>query len=241
MSPTGEREGGRPTMESLIVEVAGPRGVGKSTFVELLLVELRSRQVHHNQLEPFGTLRRLAFWLGSSVGRAYTRTVWPRLRPLTREEIRIFQRRFWRYRFRLLRFRSSPGVHVVDEGIYQLLLMLTVKSTVDDPAQIADRLRRMTRFPDLVIFLTASETEISARRRLRGNARDLKKPVMSPASLEALQKVTAMLQQLPRSYGESVLVESVDRSALQSAAEASAALISQRVGEMLEPLPGRDR
>ena len=241
MSPTDEGEGGRPSVDSLIVEVAGPRGVGKSTFVELLLAELRSRQVDHNRLEPVGTFGRLTFWLSSRVGRAYTRTVWPRLRPLTHEELLIFQRRFWRYRFRLQRFRSSPGVHVVDEGIYQLLLMLTVKTTVDDPAQIADRLRRMAGFPDLVIFLTASETDIRDRRKLRGNARDLQKPVMSPASLEALQKVTTMLQQLPRSYGESVLVQSVDRSALQHAAESSAALISQRAREMLDPLPGRDR
>lgn len=213
---------------SFLVEVTGPRGVGKSTFVGLLKEELTELQLPYNRLAPVSIGDRAVFGLNQLFGRFYTRMLWSQWCPVSIEERRIFQRRLWRYRYRLWRFAKFPGVHIFDEGIYQLMLSLYAKTDQEDVGEISRKLRSMVRFPDLIIFLSASEEAIRLRRGERGNTRDRLKPVISPAGRAAMAVMRTLLEDLPNADGEVVFVESVDRAALQRSAAEAAALIAAK-------------
>lgn len=213
---------------SIVVEISGPRGVGKSTFADLLRAELIKLHVEHDQLAPVRTPDKTMFWLCGLFWRLHARSIWARWRPVSSEELRLFQRRYWRYRYRSWRFSCSPGIHILDEGVYQLMLMLQAKTSQKDLRFISERLRRLVPFPEVIIFLSASEEAIKYRRLERANARDRLKPEVSTAGREAIRALRRLLEQLPSDQGQVFFVQSLDRSGLELAAEETARMIAAR-------------
>jgi thymidylate kinase len=178
---TGARRssGVRGVGNCLIVEFTGARGVGKSTLVELVRSELEKRGVAHDRYRPLSLGGKLLLRLASIVPFWRSTYTFIRWRPVSFSWLRKFQRRFRAIHFRSWRYQRQPGVYLLDEGVFQLMMVLNGKTAQKDMNLIASALQRIARFPDMAVLVQASEEAIAERRKKRGNQGDQLKPKLS--------------------------------------------------------------
>lgn len=155
----------------MIIEFAGFSGAGKSTLRDL--VAHRFSQLDDIQVLSEGeTLQRIG---GASVVsrtdllRAYSRVAWA-----LPESIRAWQRYAKRYARLQQLFRRCPpaSVCLLDEGVFQLIVGLCVKSRRARMGTIAPLLLRGIACPDLLCFVDAPVHVAEARMQARGRPSD---------------------------------------------------------------------
>jgi deoxyadenosine/deoxycytidine kinase len=182
----------------LIVEFTGARGVGKSTLAALVEKKLEERAAVSSKMKrlpPYGELYLAACRLPRQLRSTLIFLSW---RPVSWDEMRRFSKRFRRYLVYMQHMSRASGIQLLDDGIFQLMLMLYGKTTQKDMSRIAATLRRLTPFPDVVVSVQASQQDIEARRLKRGNARDLLKLRMSPGGRQALAGMQRVLGEISR-------------------------------------------
>lgn len=220
-------------MPALVVEFTGARGVGKSTLANLVRAELQSRNVPYNRFGPLGQYGKVRLWLSGVAAHARFWILCMSWRPTSWSEMRVIQNRFRKYRFRMRRYSEASGIILLEEGIFQLMMMLHAKSAQKKMSLIADQLGRLVPFPDLVVFVGASEEAIEARRLARGNRRDLLKPQVSTAGRAALTDLKNLLAEMSLADGALVMwVTNRDLTSLGAAAAEVAATINSSLEKM---------
>ena len=173
---------------SLVVEFMGARGVGKSTLVASVREELQRRKLSSetSPIEPVtGTLEKLL----EIPSRFRFRRFLERLQLTEPADVRLYERRFLRYGRRLRASSGDSDLVVMDEGMFQLLMMLVIRTGVEEASEIARELKSLVHFPDAVVFVRALPQTIEARRKLRGNAGDLLKPRISERGHRGLRSM----------------------------------------------------
>jgi hypothetical protein len=175
----------------LIVELAGLRGVGKSTLLPVVAEELHRRDIGVGR-PPLPASAKLGVVLRALGPRLTVR--W-RLRPWPpwSAASRRFDQRLTRYLHRVLRARGHPGVHLIDGGIGQLLMTVHTRGARADPLTQWDRLTDLLPLPDVIVLLTASERAIESRREARGTVEDRRTPRPAPHEHAALHSLEAYL------------------------------------------------
>jgi hypothetical protein len=217
--PSGVRGVGEP----LIVEFTGPRGVGKSTLVEFVRSELEKRGVSHDRYRPLGLGGKLLLRLTSIAPFWRSTYTFIRWRPVSWRELRKFQRRFRAIHFRSRRYQRQPGVYLLDEGVFQLMMVLNCKTAQEDMEIIATTLQGIVRFPNMAVLVQASEEAITVRRYRRGNKGDQLKPKLSVEGRSAYFRLRDFLHSLAASdFGaELISIDNRDEASLPEASEAS--------------------
>lgn len=178
---------------TFVVEFVGLRGVGKTTLAGEVSQTLRELGAAC-RLEPVGLPRKLALRL-ESYGRLATGfALVARRRPVSWTELHRCARAYSAVGHRLAQCRRKSGVHVIDEGIFQLGARIHLATRDQDLGAICDTLLRRLPPPDLVVVVEASLETVEARRRLRGNTRDALYKHVSAAAVRGLNDLKAMLQ-----------------------------------------------
>lgn len=179
--------------QSLVVEFAGLRGVGKSTLIPLVASELRRRGISVG-----GPRLRRSAKIAIAV-----RTLGPRLRVRWRlqpwspwsQAARRFDRRLTRYIYRRLGAALHPGVHLVDEGISQLLMTVHFHGARGDPPAQWEALVEMLSLPDVIVLISADDRAIELRRTARGSAEDRRSLRPAPHEHAAMGSLERYLSQ----------------------------------------------
>lgn len=232
-------------MDPLVVELLGPRGVGKSTLTELVLAELRSKNLAIEATLPPG--------LGPKVGRQLV-TLADRLRffatalawrPPSVRDLQAFRKRYRRLRLSATVFSGRSGIRLIDEGVFQLIMELQAKTAQKDVWRIAERLSGLVTFPDLVLLVEAPEEAIEERRRRRGNKGDVLRPRVVSWERAALGHTRALLSYLAASGAgpELIVVNNSVGETLTSTAAKIANELATRYAEGSRPVedsPGRE-
>lgn len=207
--------------DGFTVELLGARGVGKSTLARLLAAELRAMDLLAVPTFAPGVRAKLSRHLTTLGDRSrfiYSSLAW---RPLSARDLKTFRKRYRRLRLRSVTPYQGRGVHLFDEGVFQLIMELQAKTAQKDIRRIARRLSTLLPSPDLVIVVEASDETIAARRRMRGNARDLLRPEVAPWERAALTHTRTLLAELEAAGHQEVLVVTNDeeRSPAEIASE----------------------
>lgn len=174
----------------------GLRGVGKSTLAGEVGKILRELGTTCNRLEPAGLARKLALRLESYRRLATGFALVARRQPVSWTELRRCARAYRAVGQRLAQCRRASGVHVIDEGVFQLGAMIHLGTRRQDVGMICDSLLRRLPPPDLVVVVEASRETIEARRRLRGNSGDLRYKHVSAAAARSQDELKAILRRL---------------------------------------------
>jgi thymidylate kinase len=177
-----------------VVELTGARGAGKTTFASQLRRELLVRKLTASFTGP--PREGLLFRLRSIVDHLEALVVFGRWQPESRRELMALARRYRCLKQRFRRARGLPGVHVVDEGTWHLILTAYVKTRRKDMGLIMATLRRRLPLPDMVVLLDCAEDAISVRRSARANAGDRKHPRLNASGREGLLALRAAMADL---------------------------------------------
>lgn len=186
-------------MKSLVVELLGARGVGKSTLARLLLAELRKRNLAAEPTLSPGIGNKIARQLITLVDRGrftYTSLSW---RPQTARHLKTFRKRYRRLRLGATGKLDRSGIQLVDEGVFQLIMELHAKTAQKDIWKIADHMANLAAFPDVVVVVEDTEAAIEQRRRMRGNAGDTLRPRVASWERSALHHTKGLLTELAAS------------------------------------------
>jgi hypothetical protein len=219
---------GRPPGESLLVEFAGLRGVGKSTLIPLVRDALRRRgiAVGRPRLRPDARIALTLRALGLRVVVRWRVRPWP---PLSRAA-RSYDRRLTRYLHRMLRAAGHPGVHLIDGGIGQLLMTLHADGARPDPLAQWDALTGLLPLPDMMAVLTAEDDQIERRRAARGTTADRQLPRPAEHERAALRALEAYLTE-GRRHDRVELVRLAANDAPASLAQLLADVIERRYAD----------
>lgn len=188
-----------------VVELTGARGVGKSTTAGLIKAELTSRGVPFNVAANHSGFNSVTLRFSTAAAARKLEQHWRLWGVDTPEALSRYRERFRHYQVRRLRYSRKTGIFLIDEGIFQLMMMIAIRSGYD-LEDISRTFSRLVPMPDIVISVEASEDEIAARRRMRHNAGDLLKPDVSDRSREGLKRTQAYLRCLPESGGTTSVI-----------------------------------
>ena len=220
-------------MKKFVVELVGARGVGKSTLAQLLLAELRNRNLAAGSALSPRLSDKVARHLSTLVDRGrftFTSVIW---RPLSVRDLRTFRKRYRRLRLSSVKPANSPGIDLLDEGVFQLIMELQAKTAQKDIRRIADTMSHLIPFPDLVVVLEDTDDAIEQRRRMRANAGDLLRPRVVPWELSALDHTKSLLADLRVSGTgpDVIVVKNSDPSGLIRTAARLAGDLAARYGK----------
>jgi deoxyadenosine/deoxycytidine kinase len=181
---------------SFVVEIAGQKGVGKSTLGAAISQEARSRGLPLGGESDEGFLVRAYRKLEFVVEQARSFVRAGKLRPDSFSlwwDVASCHERACR---RLRRAQRTGGLQLVDEGVFQSFAIIHVLfGSHREMARIGEAFLRPSRIPDLVLVIVASDQTVARRREQRGRPRDA-----DHLEVTAEQKaaVSSLIESLPR-------------------------------------------
>lgn len=186
----------------------------------MVYAKLEQRDIELNQLDHIRYRDKVTIEIATVFTRWRSNLDFLRWRPSSLDDLKTFRKRFRRFQVRMRRYARGSGVYLVDEGVFQLMLVLFQKTAQRDMNLISRTLMRYLPLPDLVVFVKAPEETIEARRRLRGNARDRIRPKVTSAGREARRQLEALLRARAQRDGhpDLIVVNNDDRGSLERAA-----------------------
>ena len=178
-----------------VIEFTGARGVGKSTLSALLVRALTNRGLacRRHGPERRTVVDAAAHRLQSIADEAWALAAFTPWRPTSARTLRRLVRNYRSLRRALANADAEGGVCSLDEGFWHLVLNLAIKTRGPDMEQIATTLSRRVREPDMLIFVTSSETRIAQRRQRRGNLGDRIHPTIGDEGRAGLLALQALL------------------------------------------------
>jgi deoxyadenosine/deoxycytidine kinase len=181
--------------------------VGKSTLASMVRSELEKRKVTLNRHKELRFRDKALIELSSLPHRWRSNLDFLTWRPFSLADLRTLRRRFRRFQVHTRRWANSSGVYLVDEGVCQLMLVVHQKTAQKDMPVISRTLAKYLPFPDIVIYVKASKEVIEARRRMRGNARDMLRLRTTRAGREGRRRLADLLSRLARADRNFSLIE----------------------------------
>jgi AAA domain len=182
-----------------VVEFVGHRGVGKSTLTSEVVRQLRDRGAPCNRLESLPPFRNLTVRLHYYVSLVKGFVVVATRRPISWTELCRSAKAYGALTRRLSLHRRSAGIHVLDEGVFQVSAMIQKSTRQPDLVSICRVLLRQVGHPNLVVVVEASRGAIEARRKLRGRPRDRLYQHVSASSVRTQNALKATIEDLSRS------------------------------------------
>lgn len=198
-----------------MIETVGARGVGKSSLARFVVEELKARELASAQIPTIGLLARLHLAITRRSAERRSHRVFSSRGAVSPHELLELRRRFARYWIWMARVARGQGVFLLDEGLFQIIMMLHIfanEGPETDMWVTYRELAELAPLPDVVVFVTASPAEIEKRRLIRANAGDMAKPRLSARGLRGLAQLRAFLVEMASSdTGPSVVfVENSD-------------------------------
>lgn len=218
---------------ALVCEFVGARGVGKSTMAELVMSEVRRRQFRCNRLRPFGLSDKLAVELGGHLNLLRAFHTIRQLRPVSRQQLYKLSRRYCGVlQGEGRRFERDCDIILLPVGVFQMIYMLHMHTAQKDMLALSRTLLRQVSPPDLVVLIEAPEQAIEHRRKLRGEARDLRNPPQVTAieneALSGLKETLKRLAKEPAAGLEYLAVINEARDSMAATAIRIADTIAQK-------------
>ncbi|ESX99737.1 AAA family ATPase [Mesorhizobium sp. LNJC405B00] len=223
----------------MILELFGPSAAGKTTFAAELVHVLQSQG--YTVVLQLGDrrhpIKRAALKLFSSL---YLR--WIEQRSLIAAMLAIFppRNKLWAIRLKWhleiliqawsIAQASDDVISIFDQGTVQSVSSLVLLSGITDRASLARALDMMPK-PDLLIRLQAPREVLEARLRERRRSLGIIQQLLEvdlQSSLDHIDQVNLVVEQLESCRLPMICVESLDRSGLTTAAEAVAQQVRER-------------
>ncbi|WP_214473689.1 AAA family ATPase [Mesorhizobium sp. dw_380] len=223
----------------MILELFGPSAAGKTTLASEL-VRVLQNQGHTVVLQTGDRrhpIRRAAFKLFSTL-----HLRWIRKRSLAADMLDVLppRRELWAIRLKwhlevLIRawnkaLASDDVISIFDQGMVQSVSSLVLLSGITDRESLARALDLVPK-PDLLIRLQAPREILEARLRERRRNLGIIQQLLEvdlQSSLDHIDHVNLVVEQLKSSRVPTICVESLDASSLATAAEAIARQVRER-------------
>jgi hypothetical protein len=136
-----------------------------------------------------------------------------------------FDRYARKYLYRVHRVRALPGIHILSDGICQLMLTVEEETRQKDMSVIWTAFRGRVPLPDLIIFVDASDHDVEARRTGRGNEGDQRVPRLRESDRIARDALFVLLDRCGAGCPRVWSVENCELEALDGVAAA----LSERI------------
>jgi hypothetical protein len=104
-----------------------------------------------------------------------------------------------KYLYRMRYCRARPGVHLLPEGVGQLMQTFHATASQGEMFAIWNTFRAWAPMPDLLVFVEASDEDIASRRAMRANKGDRDTPRLTIQQRAACDELKAAVLTMARS------------------------------------------
>lgn len=184
---------------SLIVELTGYGGVGKTELCRRVQANLQQSGVQCSWLSPkirndSDDVARDAKVFRGTLAKVSAYLTIAKARPRNLRYLRKYAAKYAWLQCQYRRVQQGTGIYLVDEGMFQTILGLYMCSRHTLMVEIAEAVLGNANVPNLVVTIEASEATVEQRRALR--QRPNENVVLAPVEKEAVAELRELVRDL---------------------------------------------